>query len=269
MRIYITGYKGFVGGELLKRGFLPLQCNVTSPLEVEMAIKYAKPDLVIHLGGKSDVDWCEDKRNQNELIKVNVEGTYFLFEALANARIPGAYLSSDQIWQGGWFEKHRESSKYTPPVNHYGLSKVAAEHQVSTQGGKIIRTSYLFNATRLQNKIRETEIGIKRDYPTFITRSFLHVQDFCDLLEIYCKKLYKMPNVLHLSGSMTVSYYRFMKDIEKRYGKHGSIKPRYFEQQGLAPRPHYGGLDTNLAFELGFPKRNYFDGIDRMRRYES
>jgi dTDP-4-dehydrorhamnose reductase len=265
MRIYITGYKGFVGRELLKRGFLPLVCDVTNPLEIEKAIKYARPDLVIHLAGKSDVDYCEDKNNQEEIMRTNKRGTHFIFRALKDARIPGAFLSSDQVWRGGYFEKHKETSQRTPPVNFYGMSKVSAEAVVYLEGGNIIRTSYLFNFERLQSKIQDIETGKKQNYPTFITRSFLHVQDFCDLLEIYCKKFYKMPNVLHLSGSMTVSYYRFMKDIEKRYGKHGTVKPRYFETKGFTPRPHYGGLDTNLAFELGFPKRNYFDGIDRLR----
>lgn len=266
MKIHITGYKGFVGRELLKRGFLPLQCDVTNALEVEKAIKYAKPQLVIHLAGKSDVDWCEDKRNQDAVINVNVKGTFLLFKALENARIPGVFLSSDQIWRGGWFEKHMENSKYTEPVNYYGLSKVVAEQEALSQGGKVIRTSYLFNNERLQDKLYDAKIGVKQSYPTFITRSFLHVNDFCDLLELYCEKFYKMPKVLHLSGSKVVSWYRFMKDIEQRYNfKHNAVKPRFFENKSLTPRPHYGGLNTNLAFGLGFPRRNYFDGIDRMR----
>jgi dTDP-4-dehydrorhamnose reductase len=266
MKIFITGHRGFVGRELLKRGFLPLECNVTSPLEVEKAIKYAKPDLVVHLAAKTDIDWCEDRRNQDEVINVNVKGTFLLFRALAEAGIPAVYLSSDHIWRGGWFEKHGENSKNTPPVNYYGLSKVVAEQQVSTQGGKIIRTSYLFNSKRLQDKIRDAEIGMKQSYPTFITRSFLHVQDFCDTLEIYCQKFGKMPKVLNLSGSKTVSWFKFMREIETQYGfKHNSVKPRFFEKKGLVPRPHYGGLDTGLSQKLGFPKIDYIGGIERMK----
>jgi dTDP-4-dehydrorhamnose reductase len=266
MKTYITGHRGYIGRELLKRGFLPLDCDVTNLLEVEKSIKYAKPDLVIHLAGKSDVDWCEDKRNQDEVIGVNAKGTHFVFKCLQDRRIPGVLLSTDQIWRGGWFEKHRETSKHTPAVNFYGMSKVVAEQTVMVMGGNIIRTSYLFNAERLKDKIRDLEIGVKQTYPTFITRSFLHLQDFCDLLEIYCEKFYKMPKVLHLSGSKAVSWYRFMKDIEKQYGfKHNAVKPRFFEKKGSAPRPHYGGLNVDLSYSLSLGKQDYVSGIEKMR----
>jgi len=183
--------------------------------------------------------------------------------------LPGVFLSTDQVWKGGWFERHHEYSKRTPPVNFYGMSKVSAEAVVSYAGGNIIRTSYLFDKKRLENRIQNMKTGVKEYYPTFITRSFMHLYDFCDLLEIYCQRFYEMPKVLHLSGSTTASWYRFMKDVENRYGVKGSVKPRFFNKSGFAPRPYYGGLNTNLSFGLGFPPRNYFDGIDRMRRYES
>lgn len=254
-----------MGQELLKRDYLPLECDVTDYSEVEKAIQSAKPQLVVHLAGKSEVDWCERKENQDAVIKNNVNGTFALFNSLASARIPGVFISTDQIWRGGWFEKHSENSKRTPPVNYYGLSKIVAEQNAIAFGGKVIRTSYLFNAKRLAGRIKDMETGLKQSYPVFIQRSFLHVHDFCDLLEIYCEKFYKMPEVLHLAGSRVVSWHSFMKEVEKQYGFTNTVKPRYFEKKGFAPRPYYGGLDTDTAFGLGFPKRSYIGGIERMK----
>jgi dTDP-4-dehydrorhamnose reductase len=261
--VYITGHRGYVGRELVKRGFIPLDVDITNYDSVSVAVQKARPDLLIHLAGKSDVEYCEQKHNQEEVIRTNVRGSYFVFENLKAMRLPGIFISTDQIWRGGFFEKHRENSRPTPPVNFYGMSKVSAEAIARNFGAKIIRTSYLFDHKRLEFKIED--IGLPKDYPVFIKRSFLHVQDFCDMLEIYCNKFYKMPPVLHLSGSSVVSWYSFMKEIAKGLELNSAVKPRFFEKKGFAPRPWFGGLNTHKSWELGFPQRDYIDGIERMK----
>jgi dTDP-4-dehydrorhamnose reductase len=266
MKVFITGHKGYIGSELVKRGFLPLECDITDPADVQRAIKYAKPQLVIHLAGKSSVNWCEDKANQEEVILNNIRGTRNVFEGLSQRRIPGVFISTDQIWRGGLFEQHKENSKITErtlPVNFYAITKMAAESAVEDFGGRIIRTSFLFDAKRLEKHLPRIE---KRDYPVFIRRSFMYLKDFCDALEMYCDRYYKMPKVLHISGSEKVSWYGFMKEIGRQYGFSGlPIKPRLHEVPSGAPRPWFGGLDTRLARSLGFPPRSYIDGIKRMK----
>lgn len=266
MKVFITGYKGYVGSELVKRGFAPLVCDITNPLEIEKAIKYSKPSLVVHLASKSGVDWCENKRNHGEAFNVNVKGTYLLFRGLADARIPGVFISSDHVWGGGLFENHAEHARRTArtlPVNNYGLYKVAAETELN--GGKIVRTSYLFDSKRLREHLYDMEIGNPKSYPVFIRRSFMYLGDFCDQLERYCQNFYRMPKVLHLSGSEVVSWYGFMKETARQYGWKGVVKPRFFDNKSGAPRPWFGGLNTKLSRSYGFPAIPYADGILRMR----
>lgn len=270
MKVYITGHKGFVGSELVKRGFLPLICDVTNPLEIEKAIKYSKPDLVVHLASKSNIDWCQNEGNQNEVINVNVKGTRLLFRALTDARIPGVLISSDHIWRGGLFENHTENAKHTErnlPVNFYGLSRMSAEAVSRLFNMNIIRTSYLFNAERLQEQLLNMEVRNPVHYPVFIRRSFMHLGDFCDHLEKYCTNFYKtpMPKTLHLSGSERVSWFTFMQETAKQYRWKGVVKPRFREVESGAPRPWFGGLSTKLAQSLGFAPLSYVDGIKRMR----
>jgi len=264
MKTFITGYKGFVGKELVKRGFIPLVCDVTNPEEVDLAISKQRPDLLIHLASRSDIDFCEDIKNHDTVVNVNVKGVRNVFESLERNRLPGVFVSSDHIWRGGFFEKHAEDSKLTPSVNFYGSTKLVAEQIVKIKGGKIIRTSYLFNAERLAKRVQCIKAGLKQDYPVFIKRSFLHVLDFCDALENYCNHFHKLPQTLHLAGSASVSWYRFMKEVERQYGGKNSVTPRFFEKQGCAPRSHFGGLDVTKALELGFTKKDYIDGIKRM-----
>ena len=264
--IYITGYKGYIGSELLKRGFLPLECDVTDPDSVRSAFRGIRPNLVVHLAGKRSVDWCEDKQNFKQAYAINIHGVNNVFTVLNSLGIPGVFLSSDHIWRGGYFERHTEKSKPTSknlraaPVNVYGVMKLAAE----TFAHRTIRTSYIFDFKRLEKEIALLEAKIVRRYPVFIRRSFLHLQDFCDLLERYCNDVGRMPRVLHLSGSQTVSWYGFMKEMERQKHLEGIVKPRYFEEKGNAPRPWFGGLDIGRSLELGFPKINYKHGIQRM-----
>ena len=262
MRVFITGHKGYIGSELVKRGFLPLECDITDQADVQRAIKYAKPNFLIHLAGRSGVNWCEAKENQEEVIKANVRGTFNVFESLSQRRIPGVFLSTDQIWRGRIFEQHKEHSPKTPPVNFYATTKVAAESIVEDFGGRIIRTSFLFDTKRLEGYLPSIE---KRDYPVFIRRSFMYLGDFCDALVRYCDTYYKMPKVLHLSGSSTVSWFTFMRDVVSQYGFKSLVKPRFHEVSGCAPRPWFGGLDTHLSRSLGFSYCSYVDGIKRMK----
>ena len=259
MRVFVTGHKGYIGSELIKRGFFPLECDVTNPLEIERSVKYAKPQLVLHLAGKSGVNWCEKKENQEAVIRTNVRGTYNVFESLRQFRLPGVLLSTDQIWRGRLFESHKENSKNTPPVNFYAMSKVAAESVARSFNANIVRTSYLFNFKRLNDM---QSVDSERQ-PVFIRRSFMHLGDFCDALERYCKNFYDMPKTLHLSGYETVSWFTFTREIAKIYG--GVVKPRFREIESGAPRPWFGGLNTNLAQSLGFLPLSYKDGIERMR----
>lgn len=259
--IFITGYSGYIGTELMTRDFWPLECDVTNKNSVETAINRKKPSLLIHLAGKSNIEWCE--KNYKDGFVVNVLGTRNVFEVTDKLRIPTVLLSSDHIWKGAFWEWHSENSKFTPAANLYGMMKQAAEAVVGY--GKIIRTSYIFDSKRLKPHISDMEFGIKKEYPIFIRRSFLHLEDFCDLLDMYCDKYHKMPRILHLAGSETVSWYTLMKELEKALGFKGTVKPRFFPNKDLPPRPYFGGLDTRKAIEFGFPERDFWHGIKRIK----
>lgn len=260
MRIYATGAKGYIGKALAKAGVLPLTCDVTKLGEVEKELADVRPDLVFHLAGKSSIEFCEKPENQEIVSQTNLRGTHNVMSTLARLRLKGVLLSTDQIWRGGIFEgKHKEDSKLTPPVNSYGRSKLAAEAVTMACGMNVIRTSYVFDWSRISQDLAQSDMV----YPTFIQRSFTYLPDFIEDLLLYAKMFHDMPEVLHLAGNEVVSWYAFMKTVGEQFGF--SVRPRFFEKKGFAPRPHYGGLDTRLSFRLGFPVRNYYRGILRMK----
>lgn len=259
MKIFCTGANGYIGKALVKAGVLPLMADVTNLDAVEKEMAHTRPDLVFHLAGKSSIDFCERPENKEVVIQTNLRGTHNVMSTLARLRKKGVMLSTDQIWHGNLLEAHKENSKLTPPVNFYATSKLAAEAVTISCGMNVIRTSYVFDWDRLSGHLVNSDMA----YPTFIQRSFTYLPDFIEDLLLYAKMIHDMPNTLHLAGNEVVSWYAFMKAVGKEFGF--SVRPRFFEKKGYAPRPHYCGLDTNLSFKLGFPIRNYYKGILRMK----
>lgn len=269
MKIYCTGPNGYVGKALVKAGVFPLCSDVTDKTGLEQEVAKEKPDLILHLAAKSNVDWCEKKDNQEVVIRTNLRGIF----NVCTLGIPTVLFSTDQIWAGGWTEpwwtKHTEIGKKTLPVNYYAATKVAAEGVAyAFDHCKIIRTSFLFSSDRaeIEEKISTLKAGFVVFAPTFIKRSFMHRDHFILMLKRYCDRFQEMPKVLHLSGRQTVSWHKFMLEVCEQYGFQKRLVKARREDLGLfAPRPHNGGLDIRLSQELGFKTYDYIDGIKRMK----
>lgn len=271
MNIGVTGANGYIGKALVKAGCLPLSFDVTRPMEIRAEIAEKKPDVILHLAAKSSPEWCEEPKNVRILSNINVRGTYNVIYNAAKCGIPCALMSTGQIWSGGFWDSspHRENDKMTPPVNQYGLSKLAAEsiaRMFFGEGGKIIRSSFVFDTKRLASKLGSLRAGETLKEPTFIRRSFIYLPDLVQLLLEYCRRIQDMPDILHLAGRETCSYYDFVWELANQYMYDTElVKPRRKEENGHTPRPHNAGLDTSLASRLGFRIPNYVDGIKAMR----
>lgn len=261
MRIGITGYRGRVGKSfVLFPNVFPLDCDILNSLQIQHALKYIKPDLVVHLAARSDVDYCEDKKNEKDVVGVNFVGAANVSEQVERYGCGMVLLSSDHVFSGNrWFGKYDEKSK-PGPINFYGTTKLAAESLRSVYDKlKIIRTSTLFNPQRIQLEVRKME---ETDYPVFMKRSFIYLSHFCNLLYDYCQRFDEMPNMLHLAGVDSVSYFEFMSDVADRWDVGGKVKARRKElPETFAPRGHNLGLDVSLAIKLGFKRYSYLDGI--------
>lgn len=273
MRIFATGANGYIGQALVKKGVEPLCFDVRNPHEIEREIKEKQPDIIIHLASKSDPDWCELQSNRTEVADVNVRGTLNVFKIAAKDNIPCVLLSSGQVWRGGFWEMkpHREEDKRTPPVNIYGISKIGAEISVGflQEDGakaKIVRSSYVFDSERLKSKFDIWREGRTLSEPTFIRRSFIYLYDFVEALLDYCEHFDRMPDVLHLAGSETVSWFDFTYELAKQFCFDTRlVKSRRMEIESAAPRPHNAGLNVNLARSFGFRLPGYVEGINRMK----
>lgn len=258
--IGVTGHRGRLGSYLTSQfqQFVPLDCNVTLPERVKECMRSVRPDAVLHLASKSNVDWCEKMENANEVSRTNLRGTFNVCSAADSMDVPVVLMSSDHVFSGKW-GRYKETDGLFP-VNQYGRSKMSAEALQSAFGNlNVVRTSYFFDRERL--KSQESE-----HYPTFIKRTFIHIHHLSSLLIQYLAFVEEMPKILHLSGSKMASWYDLMKKANKELGWGKKISPRWFDSESpLAPRPRKGGLNTSLSKKLGFPQYSYLDGIELMK----
>jgi len=254
-KIAMTGGGGRVGKYLQEEGVIPLVCNVTSPEQILDSMSTEKPDIVVHLAALSDVDYCEI--NQQDAINVNLKGTYNVLYAAESLGVKVVMLSTDHVFRG------KEVFKWSPygeldtpnPVNFYGKSKLAAEAlQEAFAYYNIIRTSYLFDEERLARKIEESQ-------PSFILRSFMYLPHFVSNLMEYLHRWDEMPSILHISGGLTVSWYKFMGEYLGNVDIKHHDKEIYSTKN--APRPYRAGLTTKYTNLL--PSYNYRDGFEAMK----
>lgn len=279
MKIYYTGRGSRVGKALEKFGVRLLDCDVTSTLQVQEEISRVHPDMIIHLACKSDVDFCEREENKKLVIGTNFNGFKRVATVAEKYRIPVVVISSEHIFDGrrGNYREDTKLGEYKEgketyvnmPVNFYGQTKLAVEAAAkSFPDVKVVRTSTLFDSKRglIRKYLDPLKIGQAVEVPVFITRSFMYVPHFAEVLNEYARRFDKMPKVLNISGTKTISWYTFIYYLADVYKIDTNlVHPRKRELGGFdAPRPLHGGLDVRLSNQLGLTQYSYMDGLHKM-----
>ncbi|MCO5191073.1 MAG: dTDP-4-dehydrorhamnose reductase [Anaerolineae bacterium] len=150
MRIFIIGAKGQLGTALtrcLNTHTLTLrdlpELDMTDRAAVSAEIDTVQPDLLINAAAYTNVDGCA--QNPQLAYRVNGLGPQNLALACAEHDIPLVHVSTNEVFPG------RKAAGYDEwdtlePVNPYGRSKVAGEHNVRALWRKhyIVRTAWLY-----------------------------------------------------------------------------------------------------------------------------
>lgn len=259
-KIAVTGPHGRLGRELVSRGCIPIEANVTDFYELNQAILAVNPDVIIHCAAKTDVDACETQAL--EAMKVNAGGVYGLGQVFRGKIV---YISTDYIFDG----KNGPYDEYdTPnPQSIYGWSKLGGEIALRNLGkpkNLIIRTTVLFDRDSdnfVTAVIKKLLSGQTVEAPASLVGTPTYVPHLADgILEAINKNI---SGVLNIAGSETVSRWIFTNYIASLLGiSKDLVKPGAV--YGRAPRPLNAGLVTSRARGLNITIRHPLEGVQEM-----
>lgn len=267
MKIAVIGHQGRLGSELVRRGCIPIDKDITNRYEVFNGIQMVQPDVLINCAAITDVNYCEDMVGMEKAIQVNFKGVVNLREAFDGWLIQ---MSTDYVFDG----KHgpySETSKLTQAINAYGMTKRAAEVIVASYPLPycIVRTTCLFGSSSKDDLAYKVLDALKEGKefhaslkppgnPTYIP----YLVD--GLLELM--KLKQMPYVIHIAGKDVVTRYEFALMIANVFGYNSKlIVPAKENVLGEAKRPSKAGLKVKMAEKLGIPLYTAIEGLEAFR----
>lgn len=263
VRIGVTGPRGRLGSELVRRGCIPLKCDVTDPAWITAVLEYARPDVVIHCAAITEVDECE--RRPLLATEVNAIGTWNLARAFNG---PIVYLSTDYVFDGQdgpYSEGDRPN-----PLSVYGWSKLGGEVVIRARGNPrdlIVRTTILFDrwsenfVTRVAYQLLA---GKTFSLPADLYGSPTYVPHLAAGILSAIKK--GTNGIVNLTGWRVVSRYELGQwvagalELDRERIARG-------EASGVAGRPLRAGLTTSRARSLGLPVGDPIEGIKEVAAY--
>lgn len=268
LKIAVTGSHGRLGSEMVRRGCLPIEADVTDLLALGDEIQTIAPDVVVHCAAYTDVDGCE-----SELIRaarVNTEGTWLLGLAFDGKIV---YLSTDYIFDGQ--EGPYIEETIPNPMNIYGWSKLGGEIALRNRSNGhrrrdhnprdlIVRTTMLFDrySDNFVTVVAERLCSGELVYlPAHLVGSPTYVPHLAD--GILAAVEHDVSGILNLAGWRVMSRFEFGRQIARIWG----VDPEQIEPgpvSGCAPRPLSAGLRVGKAYALGLPLGDPLDGLEEM-----
>ena len=156
-KILVTGSGGTVGLYVASvfskdKLFLTTKQNldITDKKSVFQVFEEIRPDVVIHLAAKTNVDDCEE--NSREAYLINALGTQNIAEACKKNHVTIVYISSLAVFNG---EKEYFTEEDKPkPVNVYGKTKLLGEKAIQklVKNHIIIRTGWIVGGGMKEKK---------------------------------------------------------------------------------------------------------------------
>lgn len=152
MKYLITGYSGQLGYDLVRElkkrnisDYLAVgrdEMDITDREQVFNVVKSYNPDVIIHCAAWTAVDKAEDM--EDEVRKVNTQGTKNIVDASMETGSKIIYLSTDYVFDGTKEGVYLEEDKPNPK-NVYGTTKYEGELEAQRNPKHfVVRISWVF-----------------------------------------------------------------------------------------------------------------------------
>ena len=244
MKVLVTGSNGLLGQKLLYKlkadntidliatslgenrvsnteGYSYLTLDITNKENLVEVIRSNKPDVVINTAAMTNVDLCEDKKQQCETL--NVTAVSYLADACLEYDVHLIHISTDFIFDGE-DGPYKEDDKPNP-LSYYGLSKLKSEEILYKHDVRwtILRTIIVFGVGESLSKSnivlwakRALEEGEQLNIIDDQYRAPTLAEDLADACILAAKK--KAYGIYNTSGKDIMSIYEMVERIGKYYG---------------------------------------------------
>lgn len=273
-KLLVTGASGFLGWHLCQTAALEwdvygvyrsrshpipnttlLKADLTNPQERQNLFQTVQPDAVVHLAAESSPNRCQE--NPDASYRINVIVSREIAGLCADADIPYAFASSDQVFNG-LNPPYREDDPMSP-VNLYGEHKALAEADILAlyPNAVVCRMPLMFGAVPptassfLQPFIQT--LRDRRELKLFVDEIRTPVSGTTAAKGLLLA-LQKVQGCLHLGGCERISRYDFGRLMVEIFALPADgLKPgRQQDVKMSAPRPADVSLDSTRAFAIGY-----------------
>ncbi|WP_417539327.1 dTDP-4-dehydrorhamnose reductase [Marinobacter sp.] len=271
MRVLITGARGQVGCELMRRvpqgfdvvGMGSTELDIAVADQVKAVVSDVRPQLIINAAAYTAVDKAES--DAERAWAVNRDGVDNLAKAAEELAIPLLHISTDYVFSGKANEPYRESDA-TYPSGVYGASKLGGEEALvaNCRQHLILRTSWVFGAHG--NNFVKTMLRLGRERDTLSVVADQHgcptsAASIADALWSLARQYQKSEalqwGVYHFSGDPACTWYQFAEEIFRQAPEMGmlvkvpKLKPiPTTEYPTPAKRPLWSVLGCNRLYDV-------------------
>lgn len=286
-KLLVTGASGFLGWNLCQiaaadwdvygiyrtqsliiPGTTLLKADLTSTRELQNLFQTIQPNAIIHLAAESSPNRCQEKPEASH--RMNVIVSHEIAELCADADIPCAFASSDQVFNG-LNPPYRENDPPSP-INLYGEQKALAELEMLKRYPKtaICRMPLMFGAVpSTANSFLQPFLQTLRDkqeLKLFIDEIRTPVSGTTAAKGLLLA-LAQVQGRIHLGGKERISRYdfgRLMVDIFDLPAD-GLKTSRQQDIKMSAPRPPDVSLDSSKAFAIGYTPPSIREELEALR----
>jgi dTDP-4-dehydrorhamnose reductase len=227
------------------------------------AVGELRPEWVVHTAALTNVDYCED--HKDEAMAINGQGTKNVAEAARMAGSKVLYVSTDFVFDGSK-GMYREEDPVNP-ISVYAYSKLAGEYHVKElEGYAIARTSVVYGNAR-QNFVswvkdslaKGQHVRVVTDQYNSPTLSYDCAGAIAALIKNDASGIY------HTAGGERISRFDFAKKIARFYGlDERLIEPVTSDSlKQKAKRPMDSSLDVS-KIDRYHKMLNIMDGLRKM-----
>ena len=259
MRIIIVGARGMLGSDLMTH--LPSEqqvigtdiddFDITNQEATLRALMQIKPAWVINVAAYTQVDRCEEDREQ--AFQVNATGVKNLALACKAIRAKLLHVSTDYVFDGKAKKPYREEDTLNP-LSVYGQSKREGEAAVQNilDDFIIVRTGGLYGkgGGNFVNTI--VKMAQERDELTVVNDQWVSPTYTVDLSKAIGTLVNLSPNgIFHVVNSGHCTWYEFASAIVEQRGSTSRVIPvssKHYNRP--ASRPAFGVLDCRRFIEV-------------------